>query len=115
MHSFNVRAIEAARILNLPFTGGSDAHEAREAGSCYTEFNDKVTPDTLDSLKEGNYQGVDTRKHIDGILNNRLFQEFLIPDFKPLAGRQAKDDSFLLYTQTLFSLFLTSIPGCFQM
>ena len=63
MHSFNVRAIEAARVLDLPFTGGSDAHEAREAGSCYTEFNDKVTSDNfIDLLKKGNYKGVDTRK-----------------------------------------------------
>jgi predicted metal-dependent phosphoesterase TrpH len=63
MHAFNVRAIEAARVLNLPFTGGSDAHEACEAGSCYTEFNDKVTSDNfIDLLKKGNYQGADTRK-----------------------------------------------------
>ena len=63
MHSFNVRAIEAARTLNLPFTGGSDAHAPREAGSCYTEFNDIVTSDNfIELLKQGNYQGVDTRK-----------------------------------------------------
>jgi predicted metal-dependent phosphoesterase TrpH len=63
MHSFNVRAIEAARVLALPFTGGSDAHAPREAGSCYTEFNDKVTSDNfIELLKRGNYQGVDTRK-----------------------------------------------------
>lgn len=63
MHSFNVRAIEAAKILNLPFTGGSDAHVPGEVGSCYTEFNDKVTSDNfIELLKLGNYQGVDTRK-----------------------------------------------------
>jgi predicted metal-dependent phosphoesterase TrpH len=63
MHAFNVRAIETARVLSLPFTGGSDAHEACEAGSCYTEFNDKVTSDNfVDLLKKGNYQGADTRK-----------------------------------------------------
>ncbi len=63
MHAFNVRAIEAARVLNLPFTGGSDSHEAGEAGSCYTEFNDKVTSDNfIELLKKGNYKGVDTRK-----------------------------------------------------
>jgi hypothetical protein len=63
MHSFNVRAIEAARILNLPFTGGSDAHAPGEVGSCYTEFNDKVTYDNfIELLKLGNYQGVDARK-----------------------------------------------------
>jgi len=63
MHAFNVRAIEAARVLGLPFTGGSDAHDPREAGSCYTEFNDEVTYDNfIELLKRGNYQGVDTRK-----------------------------------------------------
>jgi len=63
MHSFNVRAIEAARALNLPFTGGSDAHAANEVGSCFTEFDDKVTSDNfVELLKRGNYKGVDTRK-----------------------------------------------------
>lgn len=63
MHSFNVRAIDAAMTLHLPFTGGSDAHEPREVGSCYTEFNDEVTSDNfIELLKQGNYQGVDTRK-----------------------------------------------------
>ncbi len=63
MHAFNVRAIEAARILDLPFTGGSDAHEPHEVGSCYTEFDDEVTSDNfIVLLKQGNYRGVDTRK-----------------------------------------------------
>jgi predicted metal-dependent phosphoesterase TrpH len=63
MHSFNVRAIAVAKILNLPFTGGSDAHAPREVGSCFTEFNDEVTYDNfIGLLKCGNYQGVDTRK-----------------------------------------------------
>lgn len=63
MHAFNVRAIEAARSLRLPFTGGSDAHAPEEVGSCFTEFNDKVTSDNfIELLKGGNYQGVDTRK-----------------------------------------------------
>jgi predicted metal-dependent phosphoesterase TrpH len=63
MHAFNVRAIEAARVLNLPFTGGSDAHAPREVGSCYTEFSDVVTPDNfVEVLKRGIYRGVDTRK-----------------------------------------------------
>jgi len=63
MHAFNVRAIEAARALGLPYTGGSDAHEANEIGSCYTEFRDKVTSDNfVGLLKRGNYKGVDTRR-----------------------------------------------------
>jgi len=63
MHAFNVRAIEAAGALDLPFTGGSDAHAANEVGSCYTEFEDEVTSDNfVGLLKRGNYKGVDTRK-----------------------------------------------------
>jgi predicted metal-dependent phosphoesterase TrpH len=63
MHAFNVRAINAAKALHIPYTGGSDAHEPREVGSCYTEFRDAVTYDNfIESLKAGNYRGVDTRK-----------------------------------------------------
>ncbi|RJQ46943.1 MAG: PHP domain-containing protein [Nitrospiraceae bacterium] len=62
-HSQNMKAIEAAKILNLPFTGGSDAHEPGEVGACYTECYEEVTIDNfLTVLKAGNYQGVDTRK-----------------------------------------------------
>ncbi len=62
-HSQNIKAIEAAKKLKLPYTGGSDAHESKEVGACFTEFYDKVTYDNfLDLLKTGNYQGIDTRK-----------------------------------------------------
>jgi predicted metal-dependent phosphoesterase TrpH len=63
MHIFNEKAIDAARRMNIPFTGGSDAHASGEVGSCYTEFTDLVTPDNLvELLKAGRYHGVDTRK-----------------------------------------------------
>lgn len=63
MHAMNTKAIEAANERGLPFTGGSDAHAPLEAGSCYTEFDDRVTRETfLDLLKAGRYRGVDTRK-----------------------------------------------------
>ncbi len=63
MHSFNLQAIAAAKALKLPFTGGSDAHSAREIGSCYTEFPCEVTYDNFIALlRSGNYCGVDTRK-----------------------------------------------------
>jgi len=63
LHAQNVKAVEKARDLALPFTGGSDAHEAREAGACFTEFREKVSYENfLDQLRQGNYQGVDTRK-----------------------------------------------------
>jgi predicted metal-dependent phosphoesterase TrpH len=63
MHAFNVKAIDAAKTLKLPYTGGSDAHAPREVGSCYTEFDEVVTYENfVDALRAGNYRGVDTRK-----------------------------------------------------
>jgi hypothetical protein len=59
----NTRAIEAARARNLPYTGGSDAHEPQEVGACFTEFDQRVTYENfVDLLKAGKFQGVDTRK-----------------------------------------------------
>ena len=69
MYAFNVKAIHAAKTLKLPYTGGSDAHDPKEVGSCYTEFYDAVTYENLiDLLRAGNYRGVDTRK-ISRMLN----------------------------------------------
>jgi len=63
MDAYNVKAVETARRLRLPFTGGSDAHAPEEVGSCYTEFDDPVTRENLvELLKAGRYRGVDTRK-----------------------------------------------------
>ncbi|MEK6672833.1 MAG: PHP domain-containing protein [Nitrospirota bacterium] len=63
MRLYNSRAVETARMLNLPYTGGSDAHSAGEVGSCYTVFQDTATDDNLiELLKNGNYQGIDVRK-----------------------------------------------------
>ncbi len=63
LHAFNVRAIEIAAELGLPFTGGSDAHAPEEVGSCYTEFYSPVTyANFIELLKTGNYRGFDTRK-----------------------------------------------------
>ncbi len=63
MHAFNVKAIEAARALNLPYTGGSDAHASQDVGSCFTEFSEEVTYENfIGLLKAGKYQGVDKRK-----------------------------------------------------
>ncbi len=62
-HLFNQRAIEVANKLNLPYTGGSDAHDHNEVGQCYTEFFVPVTEDGLvETLKSGKYRGVDIRK-----------------------------------------------------
>jgi predicted metal-dependent phosphoesterase TrpH len=63
MHAFNIKAIDAAKILKLPYTGGSDAHAPREVGSCYTEFDEAVTYENfVELLRAGNYRGMDTRK-----------------------------------------------------
>ncbi len=63
MQDFNVKAIEAAQALNLPYTGGSDAHASQDVGSCFTEFSEEVTYENfIGLLKAGKYQGVDTRK-----------------------------------------------------
>jgi predicted metal-dependent phosphoesterase TrpH len=63
MHAYNVKAIAAAKDMKLPYTGGSDAHEPREDGSCFTEFDEAVTYENfIDLLRAGNYRGVDTRK-----------------------------------------------------
>jgi hypothetical protein len=63
MHAFNVKAIETARAMDLPYTGGSDAHAPGEVGSCFTEFDEEVTyGNFIGALKAGKYRGVDTRK-----------------------------------------------------
>ena len=76
MHAFNTKAIETARELNLPYTGGSDAHASQNVGSCFTEFSKHVTYENfIDLLKAGKYQGVDTRKisrSLSGILSRMM-------------------------------------------
>lgn len=63
MHAMNVKALELARLLGLPYTGGSDAHAPNEVGSCYTEFAVPVTNENfIERLKEGRFQGIDVRK-----------------------------------------------------
>lgn len=63
MHAMNVKAVEAAGKLKLPYTGGSDAHLPIEVGSCYTVFDDTVTDENfLSLLKAGRFTGIDMRK-----------------------------------------------------
>jgi len=63
MHAFNAKAIDAARMLQLPYTGGSDSHASNEVGSCFTEFDTVVTSENFIALlKAGSYRGIDTRK-----------------------------------------------------
>jgi len=56
-HNDNKLALELAATLNLPGTGGSDAHCIKDIGRCYTEF---FTPlqtlnDLIAALKAGEY------------------------------------------------------------
>jgi len=58
-----LKAIEAAEVLKLPYTGGSDAHTPSEVGACFTEFDEVVTAENfIEVLKAGKFRGVDTRK-----------------------------------------------------
>lgn len=63
MRAYNEKAIEMARLLDLRYTGGSDAHAPKEIGLCVTEFDDAVTYNNFtEMLKRGSYQGVDCRR-----------------------------------------------------
>ena len=63
MRPYNERAVEAAQMLKIPYTGGSDSHASMDVGSCFTEFDDRVTYENfIDLLKGGKYRGVDMRK-----------------------------------------------------
>ncbi len=69
MGKYNELAIEVATELQLPFTGGSDAHAPSEVGHCYTVFNENVTPDNfIELLKKGSYHGVDARRVSSGFM-----------------------------------------------
>jgi len=62
MPAYNAKALEAAQLLSLPHTGGSDAHAPAEVGMCYTEFDDEMTDgDLVLLLKKGNFRGIDAR------------------------------------------------------
>jgi len=61
--ALNERAVQLAQRLRLPCTGGSDAHNPREVGSCFTVFPERVTAANLVGLlKAGRFEAVDTRK-----------------------------------------------------
>jgi hypothetical protein len=57
-------AAKVASGLNLPGTGGSDAHEIYEVGRYATRFSDQIknAGDFLHALKSGNYSPVTFRK-----------------------------------------------------
>jgi hypothetical protein len=62
MRAYNEKAVQAAMEMDLPITGGSDAHRPEEIGICFTEFYEETTKENLvDLLRKGNYRGVDNR------------------------------------------------------
>jgi predicted metal-dependent phosphoesterase TrpH len=52
-----------AQYVNLPGTGGSDAHAILGVGACYTVFEEKIgnERDLIDQIKQRRFQGVDDR------------------------------------------------------
>jgi len=56
----NAFALEVARGLNLPVTGGSDAHEVSEVGRFATRFSSPIEDETalIEALKKGGYSAV---------------------------------------------------------
>jgi predicted metal-dependent phosphoesterase TrpH len=69
MRTYNEKAVETAHELNVPYTGGSDAHMPSEVGYCYTEFHEEVTPENfIRLLKKGSYRGVDARRVSRGFM-----------------------------------------------
>lgn len=56
----NKLALELAAKLNLPGTGGSDAHCISDIGRCYTEFFSPLQnlAELITALKSGNYRAV---------------------------------------------------------
>lgn len=63
MDPFNAKAVKTARLMNIPYTGGSDAHSPGEVGSCFTEFDDIVTEENfVEMLRAGKYRGIDIRR-----------------------------------------------------
>jgi predicted metal-dependent phosphoesterase TrpH len=71
MHDMNMRAIETAKAMNLPYTGGSDAHEPQDVGCCFTRFDQEVTYENfIDMLKSGNFRGVDVRTTSRSLMNS---------------------------------------------
>ncbi|MGM0404709.1 MAG: CehA/McbA family metallohydrolase [Thermoplasmatota archaeon] len=54
-HSKNVKARKAARKMNLPIIGGSDAHRLKTVGKAYTIFDNLDSwEDVITQIKKGN-------------------------------------------------------------
>jgi predicted metal-dependent phosphoesterase TrpH len=58
-----------AQYVNLPGTGGSDAHAILGVGACYTVFEEKISHerDLINQIKQRRFQGVDDRWRKDSL------------------------------------------------
>lgn len=53
----NLRAVNAAKQMNIPITGGSDAHTVEELGTCVTVFEEAIHSEEkfIEQLKAGRF------------------------------------------------------------
>jgi hypothetical protein len=60
MGEMNQKAIEAAKLRNLPSIGGSDCHKKEQVGGAFTEFKNPVQTieELIEEIKKGNCKGM---------------------------------------------------------
>ena len=58
--SMTLRAIQAARLKNLPSIGGSDCHNKEQMGRAFTEFKNpvKTMDELIEEIKKGHCKGM---------------------------------------------------------
>lgn len=56
----NEKAVQAARLRNLPSIGGSDCHKKDQVGRAFTEFKNSVhtIQELIEEIKKGNCKGM---------------------------------------------------------
>jgi predicted metal-dependent phosphoesterase TrpH len=71
--SANAQAVKAAKETRKLTTGGSDAHNPRDIGLTYTEFQGVITCEYefIQSLKQGQFRAVTSRKRVEAELSRR--------------------------------------------
>ncbi len=59
LEDMNEKAVQAARLRNLPSIGGSDCHKKDQVGRAFTEFRDPVhtMEELIEEIKKGNCIG----------------------------------------------------------
>jgi len=56
----NQKAVQVARLRNLPSVGGSDCHQKPQVGRAFTKFSNPVhtIDELIEEIKKGNCIGV---------------------------------------------------------